>query len=69
MEKQLCGEGRDQAQRGRPHPLLASRGRAQKVGEVGEVGDPAALQVDLPPPGEPLRMLPIRGFRGGSRGC
>lgn len=35
MEKQLCGEGRGEAQPGRPHPLLASKGRAQKVGEVG----------------------------------
>ncbi|KAL9489337.1 hypothetical protein ACSS6W_001614 [Trichoderma asperelloides] len=40
-------------------PATGQKSRAQKVGEVG---GPAALQVDLPPPGEPLRMLPIRGF-------
>lgn len=36
-------------------------------------GGPAALQVDLPPPGEPLRTLPIRGFEeapgAASGGC
>lgn len=72
MEKQLCGEGRDEVQRGRPHPLLASKGRAQKVGEVGGPSSAAggfAAARRTPEDATVLCIVPVRGFRGGSRGC
>lgn len=67
MEKQQCGEGRDRTSAERPHPLLARKSRWAG----GRWGCQAALQVDLPPPGdtpEDAGMLPVRGVGGVLQG-